>query len=401
MVVDDFESDVYINTTTQYDTTLNDESDIHQRENNWELLFPEIVQENVNRSIQTNLNVVGNIVVHQRNESHDSNRFKLYSVDSNDTIFSLENMERDGESDLVLIDQKLISEETNTSIEHYMNTQLENEDDESIGKSTESIIREPPNIQVMLKNEENYDSKRIPSNVFERCDSLIPAEWSTASNESLFSLNVGNASIGRDQALLLSGELKSGPKFQGESVIGDLQEIRKIAGLPKPPNQNQHVLRTPIVIQQEEEKDVSLIKEGKQLINKNVHSTSLSLNSNTSEDSNYSFVFPIFGAERNNLIKSHEEPQNTPQQLNIYKESPIFGSKTKAPRRNGGLFSCFRIFSCNFCCDCNCNSFPSCNSCSCTSCFSCPSCLSCPSFTCSSCCCKSCFSCKACQRFCC
>lgn len=300
MVVDDFESDIYINTTTQYDTTLNDESHIHQRENNWELLFPEIVQEHVNHSNQTNSNVVGNIVVHQRNESHDSIRSKLYSVDSNDTVFSLENMERDGESDLSLIDQKLISEGTNSNIEHYMNTQLENEsissiniNDESIRRSTESIIHNPPNIQVMLKNDENYDPERIPSNVFERCDSLIPAEWSTASNESLFSLNVGNASIGRDQALLLSGELKSGPKFQGENVIGDLQEIRKIAGLPKPPNQNQHVFRAPIVIQQEEEKDVSLIKDGKQLIDKNVHSTSLSLNSNTSEDSNYSFVFPM------------------------------------------------------------------------------------------------------------
>ena len=60
-----------------------------------------------------------------------------------------------------------------------------------------------PPIQVMDRSG-GYDPSRIPSSVFERNTS--PLEWSVASNESLFSLNVGNASFSRENALTF-GEL--------------------------------------------------------------------------------------------------------------------------------------------------------------------------------------------------
>lgn len=50
---------------------------------------------------------------------------------------------------------------------------------------------------------------RIPSSVFERSDTATPAEWSVASNESLFSIHMGNMSFTKEQLNLMykSGEL--------------------------------------------------------------------------------------------------------------------------------------------------------------------------------------------------
>ncbi|XP_059642243.1 uncharacterized protein LOC132284177 isoform X2 [Cornus florida] len=59
------------------------------------------------------------------------------------------------------------------------------------------------------------DSKyRIPSSVFARTKSTTPMEWSVASNESLFSIHMGNMSFSRDPMFLRSGELgMSGETF--------------------------------------------------------------------------------------------------------------------------------------------------------------------------------------------
>ncbi|XP_044489913.1 uncharacterized protein LOC123214207 isoform X2 [Mangifera indica] len=66
-----------------------------------------------------------------------------------------------------------------------------------------------PPLQVMDRSE-GYDPLRIPSTVFERKASS-PLEWSAASNDSLFSLHLGNNSSSRDHVFMLGGEvLKSG-----------------------------------------------------------------------------------------------------------------------------------------------------------------------------------------------
>lgn len=61
-----------------------------------------------------------------------------------------------------------------------------------------------PPIQVMDRSGE-YDPLRIPSAIFERSKSSTPQEWSAASNESLFSIHIGNNSFSKDQ--FKSGEL--------------------------------------------------------------------------------------------------------------------------------------------------------------------------------------------------
>lgn len=50
---------------------------------------------------------------------------------------------------------------------------------------------------------------RIPSSVFARTSTASPIEWSVASNESLFSIQMGNASFSREQLSWMSksGEL--------------------------------------------------------------------------------------------------------------------------------------------------------------------------------------------------
>uniref|UniRef100_A0A803KVN7 non-specific serine/threonine protein kinase n=1 Tax=Chenopodium quinoa TaxID=63459 RepID=A0A803KVN7_CHEQI len=189
-----------------------------------------------------------------------------------------------------------------------------------------------PSIQVMYKDDEKYDPQRIPSSVFERCDSLIPAEWSATSNESLFSIHIGNSSIGREQALLLSGELKNHggvfPKPREEFDLdgNNLQEMRKLAGLSKTSDdQGNNVVSTTSTttmlgctnngkVEHENKKgdkrvtietdDEDATKKENKHKQQNIHSSSISFHSNTSEDSNFSFAFPVFSG--NSLLLKEE-----------------------------------------------------------------------------------------------
>lgn len=76
-----------------------------------------------------------------------------------------------------------------------------------------SPTQSPP-IQVMDRHG-GFDPTRIPSSVFERSTPATPMEWSAASNESLFSIHVGNHSFSRDHVFKLgkSGELTKTGEF--------------------------------------------------------------------------------------------------------------------------------------------------------------------------------------------
>lgn len=60
--------------------------------------------------------------------------------------------------------------------------------------------RQSPPVQVMEKSDP-ADPNRIPSSVFERSKSTTPMEWSVASNESLFSIHVGNSSFSKENVV--------------------------------------------------------------------------------------------------------------------------------------------------------------------------------------------------------
>ncbi|KAJ6860904.1 hypothetical protein NC651_037090 [Populus alba x Populus x berolinensis] len=66
----------------------------------------------------------------------------------------------------------------------------------------------PPSPQLHVMGQPGgYDPNRIPSSIFAKPSN--PAEWSVASNDSLFSIYMGNGSFSRDHAFMLykSGEL--------------------------------------------------------------------------------------------------------------------------------------------------------------------------------------------------
>ncbi|RCV10393.1 hypothetical protein SETIT_2G108600v2 [Setaria italica] len=70
--------------------------------------------------------------------------------------------------------------------------------------------KQSPRVQAMSRApDECPDPKRIPSSVFARSKSTTPTDWSVTSNESLFSINVGNASFSKDHFFLYgkSGEM--------------------------------------------------------------------------------------------------------------------------------------------------------------------------------------------------
>ncbi|KAG8366447.1 hypothetical protein BUALT_Bualt17G0080700 [Buddleja alternifolia] len=100
----------------------------------------------------------------------------------------------------------------------------------------DSLVTHPspilsPHVQVMERAEPTvFDPNRIPTSIFSRPST--PTEWSVASNESLFSIHIGNNSFSRDHIarinnksgeLLKSGELCRSPEIyqSGELCMAD------------------------------------------------------------------------------------------------------------------------------------------------------------------------------------
>lgn len=70
--------------------------------------------------------------------------------------------------------------------------------------------KQTPPTQMMVRNDPPPpDAYRIPSSVFERTKSNAPMEWSVASNESLFSIHMGNNSFSGDNAILLDMSMEN------------------------------------------------------------------------------------------------------------------------------------------------------------------------------------------------
>ncbi|XP_023516806.1 uncharacterized protein LOC111780597 isoform X1 [Cucurbita pepo subsp. pepo] len=92
-----------------------------------------------------------------------------------------------------------------------------------LGSGSEAAIKYPP-IQVMDRTDDPTSiSYRIPSRVFSRSKSTAPMEWSVASNESLFSIQMGNMSFTREQLGWLG---KSGELYRpGESALDVSQHL--------------------------------------------------------------------------------------------------------------------------------------------------------------------------------
>ncbi|XP_073274599.1 uncharacterized protein [Primulina huaijiensis] len=87
-------------------------------------------------------------------------------------------------------------------------------------KETSNIQSAPPNANTVsvtdapptqtMEHNPTTSSYRIPSHVFARNKSTAPTDWSVASNESLFSIQMGNMSFTNDHIFWKSGELRAG-----------------------------------------------------------------------------------------------------------------------------------------------------------------------------------------------
>ncbi|GFY82935.1 hypothetical protein Acr_02g0011750 [Actinidia rufa] len=86
-----------------------------------------------------------------------------------------------------------------------------------------------PPIQAMGRPSSAYDPNRIPSSIFSSKPST-PTDWSVASNESLFSIHMGNNSFSRDHTSFLtkSGELIKLDEFN--SSPSGLPTVMEVAG---------------------------------------------------------------------------------------------------------------------------------------------------------------------------
>lgn len=89
----------------------------------------------------------------------------------------------------------------------HSSTDISAENEMQVSSQEPSEMKSPPT-QTMSQQPPGYDPNRIPTSIFS--SKPTNSEWSTASNESLFSIHMGNNSFSRDYAILFgkSGEFR-------------------------------------------------------------------------------------------------------------------------------------------------------------------------------------------------
>ncbi|XP_048134994.1 uncharacterized protein LOC125315074 [Rhodamnia argentea] len=290
--------------------------------------------------------------------------------------------ERDSESSSGAASTSPMSDITHESLHHSMSP-------------TQS-----PAIQVMDRSG-GYNPYRIPSTVFERSKPSTPVEWSIASNESLFSIHIGNNSFSRDHVTTPTTDLL---KFDEPISISPppLQEVAsldQIVNMDKTPAANTKSVEFTEAVQKENENNAH-----EETANSPMATWGSSCLSNESRMSAPSFSFPI------------KKKSSCPKPRWMRKMCVCRRKKCVWPScycSNCSLASCCRKWTCCFykwpSCfckwpSCHCCKWPSC-SCKWPSCHCCkwPSChCNCPSCHCPKCSCAFCYhwNCSR-KRFCC
>ncbi|KAK6152623.1 hypothetical protein DH2020_012262 [Rehmannia glutinosa] len=101
----------------------------------------------------------------------------------------------------------------------------QSDENPSVPQEPQSQMQSPP-IQTMGQPPPvGYDPNRIPSSIFS-AKPTNPTEWSVASNESLFSIHMGNNSFSRDYAILFgkSGDFQDCQGSQS-NMFGELPRL--------------------------------------------------------------------------------------------------------------------------------------------------------------------------------
>lgn len=245
-----------------------------------------------------------------------------------------------------------------------LSSQVSHATDEST-LQTASPVQSPP-IQVMEKTG-TYDPDRIPASVF----GGSAMDWSVASNESLFSIHLGNNSFSREQFLMMNGDMYSEDFYKsgefnksGElnkldealksgrpplspaplSPVGKLQKVENM-DLDKKPEQTEAADET---MKDSSKLDVSAqIEEKEPELEGNGNSSMINRPSDASVASNQSFAFPILVDTTKSASGKGPSPRQQDMKPVVYMESP----KTKAHAENSSSY-----WGC--CCCYNCCSLP-------------------------------------------
>ncbi|KAL2552205.1 uncharacterized protein Fot_05824 [Forsythia ovata] len=223
--------------------------------------------------------------------------------------------------------------------------------------NTLSTMKSPP-VQSMGRPA-GYDPNRIPASIFS-AKKTGTTEWSVASNESLFSIHMGNNSFSRDHAMFLcksgelprleewnntpsnlqyvpetkSRELKSFPSGLPPviEVPADEENCVKLGGTSKIGKESPKTATTKTVEDQEKEKPamteevlppgVSNVSDGK--VNTRTPS-SPARPSDDSENSSSSFAFPLLvndGGKTGSLNSVSEEPEKPKLESKLSNATP-------------------------------------------------------------------------------
>ncbi|XP_039068566.1 uncharacterized protein LOC120214831 [Hibiscus syriacus] len=227
-------------------------------------------------------------------------------------------------------------------------------------KNSELIESSTPlNVPPTSSNEQSSEQapagcvrSRIPSSIFSTQPGT-PTEWSIASNESLFSIHVGNNSLSKEQFLSLykSGELTKLDEqiiAQG-GAMPSLKELEEMAAAEENAGKGcSGAEETPKTVV-----GTSEVAEDDDGHNKDGNDDSIS---GLSDESTFSFAFPVLNGtedERLSSVNIHQYNQQLKIQLYLVKqqqekepepEQCIEEMKPKTPQngRNQSWFSCFR-----------------------------------------------------------
>ncbi|CAN7091759.1 unnamed protein product, partial [Brassica rapa subsp. narinosa] len=188
-----------------------------------------------------------------------------------------------------------------------------------------------PPVQVMDRDDNsNYDPGRIPSSVFETSKSNLQADWSCASNESLFSIHIGRNSFTVDA-------MKSGELYKSGELLAYSPELP----MPPPPGKESDPLvesSAKVVDSDDDEKEQPPAVSWK--------TPTKSYRSNRSSNSTHSFSFPILAGaasdsasvetgEKKKQEKQSEETTKQPAEVENQKNSTIPKKLRSNFRREG------------------------------------------------------------------
>ncbi|KAK7838736.1 hypothetical protein CFP56_019255 [Quercus suber] len=223
------------------------------------------------------------------------------------------------------------------------------------GRSTELGFTNKPStqflpVQVMERPGDPASSQyRIPSYVFARTKSTVPMEWSTTSNESLFSIHTGNMSFTKEQFnwLVKSGELvMTGPLMDISNNHSPTNKSTENSPKKATLDEVSGVTETKAAKTMREiikENEAHSSKDIRSLVEDASHSPRLS---HRSDQGTKSFAFPILSGDVDKgcspKVGPHGKCQESGSQPQTPKETSSAAETSKAPPdAQNRWFPCF------------------------------------------------------------